>query len=155
MQKQRRSVVKGLCALTGGAALGFPAIATARKKEAPVSTAQLEAALHQAVAKGAPGVSAAIANKRGVIWTGVAGFAEDLGELIAFFAEDQAELFGGVIAQAAADFPAVGVADEQDVVDVLEETQVDVDEMVRHLFHEKHRLLTGTKDHLINDLSAV
>lgn len=51
---------------------GFIAVAHAEN----VTPQQLQAALESAVVKGAPGVSAAIATRRGVIWTGTAGYAD-------------------------------------------------------------------------------
>lgn len=49
----------------------------ARDPVAPQVTPQaLEAALQHEVARGAPGLSAAVANRRGVVWTGVAGLAD-------------------------------------------------------------------------------
>ncbi|MHB1328202.1 MAG: serine hydrolase domain-containing protein [Gemmatimonadales bacterium] len=42
----------------------------------PAGAAELQALLDEAVAKGVPGVSAAIADSSGVIWTGVAGEAD-------------------------------------------------------------------------------
>ena len=41
-----------------------------------VTPQQLQAELDKAVAQGVPGVSAAIATRDGVIWTGAAGFAD-------------------------------------------------------------------------------
>lgn len=55
-----------------------------------VAPAQLQAMLQHAVEQGSPGLSAAIANCRGVIWTGVAGMA-DIGKLRPV---DEASLFG-------------------------------------------------------------
>ncbi|MBL8269227.1 M20/M25/M40 family metallo-hydrolase [Steroidobacter sp.] len=52
--------------------LGFVGVAPAD----PVTPQQLQAALEGAIAKGAPGVSAAIATRDGVIWTGAAGYAD-------------------------------------------------------------------------------
>lgn len=49
--------------------------ATAESVE-QVTPQQLQAALEGAVAQGAPGVSAAIATRDGVIWTGAAGYAD-------------------------------------------------------------------------------
>ncbi|MGE0581288.1 MAG: serine hydrolase domain-containing protein [Steroidobacteraceae bacterium] len=51
---------------------------------------QLHAALQQAVDDGSPGLSAAIADRRGVIWTGVAGWAD----LATHRPMDEAALFG-------------------------------------------------------------
>jgi D-alanyl-D-alanine carboxypeptidase len=43
---------------------------------APASpTAELQSLLHKAVAAGVPGISTAVANSKGVVWTGVAGKA--------------------------------------------------------------------------------
>jgi CubicO group peptidase (beta-lactamase class C family)/acetylornithine deacetylase/succinyl-diaminopimelate desuccinylase-like protein len=42
----------------------------------PVTPQQLQAELDKAIAQGVPGVSAAIATRDGVIWTGAAGFAD-------------------------------------------------------------------------------
>lgn len=51
---------------------GFVTLARAE----PVTPQQLQAALESAVARGAPGISAAIATRDGVIWTGTAGYAD-------------------------------------------------------------------------------
>lgn len=53
----------------------FLGCATAARAE-QVTPQQLQAALDSAVAKGAPGISAAIATRGGVIWTGTAGYAD-------------------------------------------------------------------------------
>jgi CubicO group peptidase (beta-lactamase class C family)/acetylornithine deacetylase/succinyl-diaminopimelate desuccinylase-like protein len=52
--------------------LGFSAVASAEE----VTPQQLQAALEKAVEQGAPGVSAAIATRDGIIWTGTAGYAD-------------------------------------------------------------------------------
>lgn len=54
------------------ALLGF---ATVTRSE-QVTPQQLQSALESAIAKGAPGLSAAIATRQGVIWTGTAGYAD-------------------------------------------------------------------------------
>lgn len=56
----------------------------------PATTQQLESRLQQAVDAGTPGLSAAIGNSSGVIWTGVAGFAD----VSATRPVDEAHLFG-------------------------------------------------------------
>lgn len=54
-----------------------------------VTTAQLEAALERGVDDGAPGFSAAIATRRGIVWTGVAGKAD----LSSGASVDEADMF--------------------------------------------------------------
>lgn len=65
-------------------------LCVAAADDAPVTPQQLEAALQQAVDRGSPGMSAAIADRNGVRWTGVAGWA-DIGARRPL---DEASLFG-------------------------------------------------------------
>lgn len=58
--------------------------------DAPITPAQLDEALQKAVGDGSPGMSAAIADSRGVIWTGVAGWSD----IAARRPMDEAGLFG-------------------------------------------------------------
>ncbi len=68
----------GACALLlWGLAAGSTVVTAAEPAAAPQVTPQmLEAALQREVERGAPGLSAAIATRRGVVWTGVAGRAD-------------------------------------------------------------------------------
>lgn len=63
---------------------------SASAAEAMIGPQQLDAALQKAIEDGAPGMSAAIADRRGVIWTGVAGWAD----VTAQHPIDEANLFG-------------------------------------------------------------
>ena len=47
------------------------------------------------------------------------------------------------------------VTDEEDIDGLLEESEIYLDEMVRHLFHEQHRFVAGTEDDITDHCRCV
>jgi D-alanyl-D-alanine carboxypeptidase len=92
MLTRRSLVASALTLVTGVGALkeGARADVTAPTMQTTVTPEMLASSLQQAVDKGMPGVSAAIATRRGVVWTGVAGFAD----VQAAIPIDEANIFG-------------------------------------------------------------